>query len=95
MVKVSVILPSLNVVSYIRQCVESVMNQTLQEIEILCVDAGSADGTREILAEYAAFRMQFIDEYSFKKIKFIAMNHIGQHIRISAFCNRCTLLPKV
>lgn len=63
MVKVSVILPSLNVVPYIRQCVESVMGQTLQEIEILCIDAGSTDGTREILAECAErdARIRLID----------------------------------
>lgn len=53
-IKVSVILPSLNVVQYIREAVESVMNQTLMGIEIICVDAGSTDGTLEILQEYAA-----------------------------------------
>ncbi len=52
-VKVSVIMPSLNIAPYIRQCIESVMKQTLHEIEIICIDAGSTDGTREILAEYA------------------------------------------
>ncbi len=51
-VKVTVILPSLNVVSYIRECLDSVINQTLEEIEILCIDAGSTDGTLEILKEY-------------------------------------------
>lgn len=51
--KVSVIMPSLNVVSYIRECIESVINQTLRDIEIICVDAGSTDGTLEILREYA------------------------------------------
>ena len=50
---VSIIMPSLNVVSYIRQCMDSVISQTLQEIEIICVDAGSTDGTLEILEEYA------------------------------------------
>ena len=40
---VSVIMPSLNVAPYIKQCIESVQNQTLQDIEILCVDAGSTD----------------------------------------------------
>lgn len=50
--KVSVILPSLNVGRYIRECVESVRNQTLRDIEIICVDAGSTDGTLEILREY-------------------------------------------
>lgn len=53
MVKVSVILPSLNVASYIRKCLKSVIDQTLKDIEIICVDAGSTDGTLEILQEYA------------------------------------------
>lgn len=53
MIKVSVILPSLNVAEYIRECIESALNQTMQEIEIICVDAGSDDGTRQILQEYA------------------------------------------
>lgn len=51
--KISVIIPSLNVKDYIKQCVDSVINQTLRDIEILCVDAGSDDGTLEILKEYA------------------------------------------
>lgn len=50
--KVSVIMPSLNVAQYIRECMESVVNQSLKDIEIICVDAGSADGTLEILQEY-------------------------------------------
>lgn len=54
MIKVSVILPSLNVADYIRECMESALRQTLREIEIICVDAGSSDGTRQILQEYAA-----------------------------------------
>lgn len=53
MPKVSVILPSLNVAGYIRECIESVVNQTLSDIEILCIDAGSTDGTCEIIKEYA------------------------------------------
>lgn len=53
-VKISIIMPSLNVAQYIRQCIESVLTQTLQEIEVICVDAGSTDGTAEILSEYAA-----------------------------------------
>lgn len=51
-VKVSVVMPSLNVKKYIRQCVDSVLNQTLQELEVIFVDAGSTDGTLEILQEY-------------------------------------------
>ncbi len=51
--KVSVILPSLNVAAYIRECLDSVTNQSLHELEIICIDAGSTDGTAEILEEYA------------------------------------------
>ena len=52
-IKVSIILPSLNVCGYIAQCLESAVNQTLKEIEILCIDAGSDDGTLEIIREFA------------------------------------------
>lgn len=52
-VKVSVIIPSFNTAAYVRQCLESVRMQTLSEIEIICVDAGSTDGTAEIIEEYA------------------------------------------
>ena len=53
-IKVSVLMPSLNVGKYITECMESVIRQSLREIEILCIDAGSADGTLEILRAYEA-----------------------------------------
>lgn len=53
MPKVSVIMPSLNVAPYIKECIDSVICQTMHDIEVLCVDAGSTDGTRKILEEYA------------------------------------------
>lgn len=53
MPKVTVIMPSLNVVKYIKPCLESVLAQTLQDMEILAIDAGSDDGTLEVLREYA------------------------------------------
>ena len=49
MPKVTVILPSLNVAAYIHECMKSVLSQTLTDLEILCIDAGSTDGTYEIL----------------------------------------------
>lgn len=51
--KISIIMPSLNVEKYIVKCLESVINQSLTDIEIICVDAGSTDGTLEIIEEYA------------------------------------------
>ncbi|ECL1842110.1 glycosyltransferase, partial [Campylobacter jejuni] len=47
--KVSIVVPSLNSISYIRECIDSILNQTLKDIEILCIDANSTDGTLEVL----------------------------------------------
>lgn len=49
---VSVILPSYNSKDYIEECIKSIVEQSLNNIEIICVDAGSADGTIEILEQY-------------------------------------------
>lgn len=61
--KLSIIMPSLNVANYIDECITSVQKQTLKDIEIICVDAGSTDGTREILQRYADLdsRIKIID----------------------------------
>ena len=51
--KVSILIPCYNVEKYIRQCMDSVINQTLKEIEIICVDDGSTDNSLTILENYA------------------------------------------
>ncbi|MBO7244768.1 MAG: glycosyltransferase family 2 protein [Alphaproteobacteria bacterium] len=50
---ISVIIPVYNVEKYLRECLDSVINQTLKDIEIICVDDGSTDNSLEILKEYA------------------------------------------
>ena len=52
--KVSVVIPVYNVENYLRECLDSIINQTLKEIEIICVDDGSTDASLKILKEYAA-----------------------------------------
>ena len=52
MIKVSVILPVYNTGKYLRQCLESIENQTLKNFEVLCVDDGSTDDSVEIISEY-------------------------------------------
>lgn len=52
MAKVSIILPIYNVQDYLRECLESVVNQTLRDIEIICVNDGSKDGSLDIIREY-------------------------------------------
>lgn len=49
MYKVSIIIPVYNVEKYLEECLRSVCNQTLKEIEIICVDDGSTDASAEIL----------------------------------------------
>lgn len=53
MPKISIIMPSFNVAPYIRECMDSVLAQTLADIEVIVADADSTDGTREILEKYA------------------------------------------
>ena len=52
--KISVILPSLNVSPYITKCVKSIITQSYPNLSLLCIDAGSTDGTLEILEEFAS-----------------------------------------
>lgn len=53
MVKVSVVIPIYNVETYLKDCLDSVLNQSLTDIEIICVNDGSTDNSLNILEEYA------------------------------------------
>lgn len=50
--RVSVIVPVYNVEKYLKQCLDSLINQTLEDIEIICVNDGSTDSSLNILEEY-------------------------------------------
>ncbi len=66
--KVTVIIPVYNTEEYLKQCLDSVVNQTLQDIEILCIDDGSTDNSSAILQEYAKNDDRFV---------IIKTHHIG------------------
>ncbi|WP_298522452.1 glycosyltransferase [uncultured Methanobrevibacter sp.] len=53
MVKVSVVVPVYNVEEFLGECLDSIVNQTLDDIEIICVNDGSKDSSLDILNEYA------------------------------------------
>ena len=61
MIKVSIIVPFYDVENYIETCLQSLVNQTLQDIEILLVNDGSKDGSEKIAK-------QFVENYPDKII---------------------------
>ena len=52
-IKVSIIVPIYNMEEYLNECLDSLVNQTLKEIEVLIVNDGSTDSSEEIASEYA------------------------------------------
>ena len=67
-IKVSVVMPIYNAYDYLRPAMDSVIDQTLREIEIICIDDGSTDHSLEIIKEY-----QKLDE----RIRIITENNAG------------------
>lgn len=76
--KISIILPVYNVEKYLAQCLESLLSQTLEEIEIVAVDDGSTDKSPEILREY---QMRF----PHKLFLYTTKNHGVSHARNYGF----------
>ncbi len=64
MIKISVIIPVYNADKYLRECLDSVIGKTLQDIEIICVDDGSTDNSLSVLQEYAVAdkRLKIIEQ---------------------------------
>ena len=52
-INVSIIVPVYNMQSYLEACLDSLVNQTLQKIEIIIIDDGSKDNSAQIIKEYA------------------------------------------
>lgn len=63
-IKVSIVVPCCNVERFLNQCMDSIVSQSLKEIEIICINDGSKDGTLDILKAYAAqdSRIHIIDK---------------------------------
>jgi glycosyltransferase involved in cell wall biosynthesis len=59
---ISVIVPIYNVEKYVRKCLDSLLHQTLKQIEIICIDDGSTDGSGAVAEEYRS------DEYPIFRI---------------------------
>jgi len=66
--KVSIIIPVHNVEKYLNQCLDSVVNQTLEDIEIICIDDCSTDASPDILKQY---------EKNYNNIKLLSLDKSG------------------
>ncbi|WP_278582648.1 glycosyltransferase family 2 protein, partial [Prevotella denticola] len=54
MPKISVLVAVYNTAEYLPQCLDSLLNQTLKDVEVVCVDDASTDDSLDILHQYAA-----------------------------------------
>ena len=78
---VSIIIPVYNVERYLRKCLDSICGQTHRNLEILCVNDGSTDGSAAILEEYAARD---------KRIKIFSQKNAGQGAARNLALNHAT-----
>ena len=83
MSKISVIIPTYNSEKYLKECLNSVINQTLKDIEIIIVDADSQDSTLEIIEQYKDNRIKLINRsYEYAGIS----RNIGLDCASSKYC---------
>lgn len=80
--KVSVIVPVYNTEKYLRKCLDSLVNQTLQEIEIVVIDDGSTDSSPQIIRE-------FYEKYP-EKIVYATQKNSGQAVARNNALGLCT-----
>lgn len=71
MVEVSIVVPAYNVENYLERCIESVLNQSFPNWELLLIDDGSTDRTVDICKKYAAKDL---------RIKYFYQHNQGQGI---------------
>lgn len=79
--KISVIIPVYNVEKYLPECIESILNQTFQDFEIICVDDGSTDRSLDILQEYKRKDDRFVNNLQFQNLTScndVAFGHISK-----------------
>lgn len=74
-IEVSVIVPVYNSEQYLRKCLDSIVGQTLRNIEIICIDDGSTDDSLSILLEYAAEDNRMIVLEQQNQYAGVARNH--------------------
>ena len=60
-IKISIIVPCYNVEKYLEDCLNSLLNQTFKDYEIICINDGSTDSTLDILEQYSKHKSVLIN----------------------------------
>lgn len=79
--KISVIIPVFNTENYIEECLDSVLSQSLAEIEVLIMDDGSTDNSNKILSDFAKQDL---------RIKLFKQNNSGQSVARNVLIEKAT-----
>ena len=61
MIKLSVIIPIYNCENYLSRCLDSILNQTFNDYEVICINDGSNDGSLEILNKYSMIDTHYFE----------------------------------
>lgn len=82
---VSIIIPVYNTEKYLRQCLDSVVDQTLKDIEIICVNDGSTDNSLNILKEYKEkdnrIKVFNVENHGVSYARNLGLNHVsGEYV---------------
>ena len=80
---VSVVVPVYNAKKHLPECLDSIAAQTLERIEIICVDDGSTDGSLDVLYEYAAADSRFV--VITQKNQYAGANSTSLLLRLTAY----------
>lgn len=77
MPRFSIVVPAHNVEPYLRECLDSLLNQTFGDFEVICVDDASTDGTRAVIEEYCARDKRIRLVVNTVNMHLFATRHVG------------------
>ena len=75
MPKITIIVPVYNVEKYLKECLDSLVSQTIDNIEVICINDGSTDNSKEILEDYQN-RYSFVKVINHEKNKLLLITNV-------------------
>ena len=88
-IKVSIVVPIYNLEKYVPRCLDALVNQTLEDIEIICVNDGSTDSAPQIIEDYAK---RYPNKVKVRLSDSISEKLDGKEIEIKTFKDALSIL---